>query len=215
MGEADPALALQSSPTSLRALYGLSLEQNAVMGSPDSQSAEIQIAALFASSPLFPTSELPDTSRPNTMRGASTSLLASLRSGNHTPSTGTTPNGMSRGSQNLFRAREVPASLGTPTIIPRTTVSSSLMIVYHFSLQKFSLKVKKAAALRAGTLKVDPGRKNVPRSPPTKDELAKTFANVPGHKRSVTVAVASTAAPTIAPRTAAFIPTISSPWTHI
>jgi nucleoside diphosphate kinase len=60
MGDADPQLARQVSPNSLRALYGINNEQNAVMGSPDVDSAEIQIASLFVSSPPFPTSALPD-----------------------------------------------------------------------------------------------------------------------------------------------------------
>jgi len=60
MGDRDPNVARQESPNSLRALYGTVVEQNALMGSPDSQTAEIQNSSLFASSPPFPTIELPD-----------------------------------------------------------------------------------------------------------------------------------------------------------
>ena len=52
MGDPDPAIARTTSPNSLRALYGKSKIQNAVMGSPDIELAEIQIASLFVSSHL-------------------------------------------------------------------------------------------------------------------------------------------------------------------
>jgi len=60
MGDRDPGIAREESPNSLRALYGISAEQNGLMGSPDVQMAEIQIASLFASSPPFPVSDLPE-----------------------------------------------------------------------------------------------------------------------------------------------------------
>ena len=60
MGDADPDIARQETSNSLRALYGTSREQNAVMGAPDEQTAEIQIQAIFASSPPFPVVDLPD-----------------------------------------------------------------------------------------------------------------------------------------------------------
>jgi hypothetical protein len=74
----------------------------------------------------------------------------------------------------LFKARPIPASHDKPDIVPRTT---------------------RAAALRAGQA-VD----KTPRAPVTKERLAQTFANVPGHKRMSTISVASTAPPLIAPR---------------
>jgi hypothetical protein len=59
----------------------------------------------------------------------------------------------------------------------------------------------RAAALRitgAGAdARASPSR---PRGPLTKERLAETFANVPGHKRASSIAVASTAPPAIAPR---------------
>jgi len=95
-------------------------------------------------------------------------------------SNGSTVNGSTSKDVNgkvLFRARPVPATNDKPDIVPRTT---------------------RAAALRAG-LAVDKVPA-APRGPVCKERLAQTFANVPGHKRSETISVASTAAPAIAPR---------------
>ncbi|KAL0570033.1 hypothetical protein V5O48_011931 [Marasmius crinis-equi] len=182
MGNPDPEVARQESPNSLRALYGISRQQNALMGSPDAETAEIQIASLFASSPPFPTTDLPDD-RFSTLNSVSSSVLSALQkatsdealsnSGLTSPSVGGSSKTGKSGSG--FRARTLPSTHNKPDIVPRTT---------------------RAAALRAG---VAP-EKVSPRSPPTKDSLKKTFENVPGHKRSGTINVASTAAPTIAPR---------------
>lgn len=181
MGPADPELARQEAPNSLRALYGISAAQNALMGAPDNETAEIQIASLFASSPPFPTSELP----PEDGDGNYNSLPG--QSGydeGYAPSNVTNPSTVNGSSSKLnsngkpvFKARPVPASVAKPDIVPRMT---------------------KAAALRTG----QPIEKTTsgPRKPVSKERQAQTFANVPGHKRSETIAVASTAAPTIAPR---------------
>ncbi|KAF7365205.1 hypothetical protein MVEN_00392100 [Mycena venus] len=184
MGDRDPNVARQESPNSLRALYGTVFEQNALMGSPDVQTAEIQIASLFASSPPFPTSELPDADgKYASMRSMSSSVLDALRQTTsdegYAPSNPSTT-GQARLISNgnlLFKARPLPATHAAPDIVPRMT---------------------KAAALRTGQAVVTSGP-SVPRAPLTKERLAKTFANVPGHKRAESIAVASTAAPTIAP----------------
>ncbi|KAF9267385.1 hypothetical protein L218DRAFT_894620 [Marasmius fiardii PR-910] len=183
MGNRDPEIARQESPNSLRALYGVSLQQNALMGSPDTETAEIQIASLFASSPPFPTSDLPDD-RFSTLQSVSSSVLSALRkvtsddtlsnSGVTSPSVGG-GSSKSTNAKSGFRARALPSTHNKPDIVPRTT---------------------RSAALRAG---VAPA-KVAPRAPPAKEKLAKTFENVPGHKRAGTISVASTAAPTIAPR---------------
>ncbi|KAK7690037.1 hypothetical protein QCA50_006682 [Cerrena zonata] len=55
--------------------------------------------------------------------------------------------------------------------------------------------MSRAAALRQGIVLDAPKRVAA-----TKESLAKTFANVPGHKRSETISVASTAPPAVAPR---------------
>jgi hypothetical protein len=198
MGDPDPAVALQITPNSLRALYGLSLVQNAVMGSPDAQSAEFQISTIFTSSPPFPTTDLPDEASSNkygSVRSLSSfinSTASRRRSGSgersvYAPSNPSTVGGSGSVSQldangkPIFRARPIPKTHIAPDIAPRTT---------------------KAAALRAGQLAVavDKVTPTAPRSPPTKEAHARTFANVPGHKRSGTISVASTAAPVIAPR---------------
>ena len=191
MGERDAEVARRDSPNSLRALYGLSYQQNGLMGAPDVQTAEVQIASLFASSPPFPTTELPLTDdKYDSLQEVSASLLESIRRAaaddeGYAPSSVTNPstlNGESTSRLNAngkpaFKARPLPASHDKPTIVPRMT---------------------KAAALRAG----QPIEKaqSTPRAPVTKERHAETFANVPGHKRTSTISVASTAAPTIAPR---------------
>ncbi|KAJ7863100.1 hypothetical protein B0H14DRAFT_3444307 [Mycena olivaceomarginata] len=170
MGDRDPNIARQESPNSLRALYGTVLEKNALMGSPDAETAEIQIASLFASSPPFPTSELPDADgRYASMRSVSSSVLDALRQTTsdegYAPSNPSTTGGPRLANGNpLFKARPLPATHAAPDIAVVT------------------------------------GGPSVPRAPLTKERLAKTFANVPGHKRAESIAVASTAAPTIAPR---------------
>ncbi|ESK90481.1 thioredoxin domain-containing protein 6 [Moniliophthora roreri MCA 2997] len=186
MGNRDPEVARQEAPNSLRALYGVSLKQNALMGSPDAEMAEVQIASLFASSPPFPTTDLPED-RFNTLQSVSSSILSALRksttsedgkwpsnvtsSSNQSGSAKLGPNG-----KTAFRARALPSTHNKPDIMPRTT---------------------RAADLRAGKAVSE---KVLPRAPPTKEQTAKAFENVPGHKRAGTISVASTAAPTIAPR---------------
>ncbi|KAI0057834.1 hypothetical protein BV25DRAFT_1862967 [Artomyces pyxidatus] len=178
MGDPDPAVAREHSPTSLRALYGLSAEQNAVMGSPDIEIAEIQIASLFVSSPPFPTSDLPEE-YPGSMRSVSSALLAALRRDNAAPSStnGSVRPPSTTTGKPTFKARPLPQTHVTPSIAPRTT---------------------RAADLRAGI--IAPDAHVGPRAPPTKERLAQIFTNVPGHKRAESIAVASTAPPVVAPR---------------
>jgi len=189
MGNQDFEAARREGPNSLRALYGLSSEQNGLMGSSDNETAEIQIAALFASSPPFPTTDLPAEDRYGSMRSIPSSILASLRKATedegYAPSSATNPSTVNGGSQGkvdgngkaVFKARPLPATHDKPDIVPRTT---------------------RAAALRAGqAVELFPA---TPRAPVSKERLAQTFANVPGHKRTSTIAVASTAPPVIAPR---------------
>lgn len=198
MGDPDVDIARRESPNSLRSLYGLSRHQNGLMGSPDTQAAEIQIAALFASSPPFPTTELPEehsTDKFGSMGSVSASTLeqmrrvaaASTEEDGYAPSNTTNPStiGGSSGQGRLngngklvFKARPVPVTNEKPDIVPRTT---------------------KAAALRAGIL-IEKTATAGPRAPISKERQAQTFANVPGHKRNSTIAVASTATPIIMPR---------------
>ena len=180
MGPADPEVARQRLPDSLRSLYGTSTAQNAVMGSPDNETAEMQIAALFASSPPFPATDLPDGS----VRSVDSSVLRAFQESassevGYPQSTTTNPStvGETKGCRLSFKARPLPATHIKPDIVPRTT---------------------KAAALRAG-IPVEQ-KPSGPRRPLSKEALAKTFANVPGHKRAETIVVASTAPPVVAPR---------------
>lgn len=212
MGNPDPEIARQETPNSLRALYGISREQNGIMGSTDSPQAEMQILSIFASSPPFPTHDLPEVdsvghtqqpTKPTTthsnanftgnLSSAAVSLLESLSikplagassENGYAPSTATNPstvggktsNGTGNGSgkATTFKARVLPATHEKPDIAPR---------------------MSRAAALRQGIIIDAPKRVAA-----TKESLAKTFANVPGHKRSETISVASTAPPAVAPR---------------
>jgi hypothetical protein len=183
MGDWDPDVAREETPSSLRALYGISKHQNGLMGSSDVQLAEIQIASLFVSSPPFPTTDLDD--RYSSMQSLSSSVLSTLQKAiadeGYAASSATSTAGSngkpSASGKPAFRARPVPATTIKPDIIPRTT---------------------RSAALRAGAVVTK--LPSAPRTPPTKEQLVKTFANVPGHKRTQVISVASTAAPTIAPR---------------
>ncbi|KAH9049841.1 hypothetical protein EDB84DRAFT_1585306 [Lactarius hengduanensis] len=163
MGDADPQIAREQSPSSLRALYGITRDQNAVMGSPDVEIAEIQIASLFVSSPPFPTSDLPQDysdslrSVPSTLPGLSSSSLSPRR----VPTSTSALRPTAPHSAPPSRPAEIPFSHVSPSIVPRTT---------------------RAADLRAGAA------------------LQKMFADVPGHKRTGSIAVASTAPPVVAPR---------------
>jgi hypothetical protein len=209
MGDADPQVARQVSPNSLRALYGISNEQNAVMGSSDVDTAEIQIASLFVSSPPFPTSALPDDysatdvglglglGHPDALTaGSLRSLSSTLPSSYRPPRTTTTattttatthspPGSSSHTNSNgtsqrtRFKAREIPLSHISPTIVPRTT---------------------RAADLRTGATPPKIERNHSPRTPPSREALKKMFANVPGHKRTDSIPVASTLQPSMPPR---------------
>lgn len=193
MGDRDPEIARADAPSSLRALYGLSLQQNGIMGSPDTQTAEIQIASLFASSPIYPTQDLPEelSSPASSTQYPPSSLTSQImetmqrnNSGAYPPSSvttlsspGTPRSRVDSTGKPVFRARPVPSTTASPNITPRMT---------------------KAAALRAGVDFEVTARG--PRVAPTREEQKQAFMDVPGHKRSSTIQVASTAAPAIAPR---------------
>lgn len=194
MGDEDPDVARQSNANSLRALYGTSKEDNAIFGSPDVATAEDQISILFASSPPVRTIDLPeglplDLEEPT--QAITTRVLTELNEQNggiHSPlnsapsisSKATSVTGVSSRSSTIFRARPVPASLAEPSVRPR---------------------MSRAASLRAGLVKpVVSIWHEGPRKPLSKEELERTFSNVPGHKRSETISVASTAPPAVMPR---------------
>lgn len=196
MGDEDPDVARQNNANSLRALYGTSKEDNAIFGSPDAAAAEDQISILFASSPPVRTIDLPeglplelDLEGPT--QAITASVLTELNEQNggiHSPlysaasvsSKATSITGASSRSSAIFRARPVPTSLAEPSVRPR---------------------MSHAASLRAGLVKpVVSIWHEAPRKPLSKEELERTFSNVPGHKRSETISVASTAPPAVMPR---------------
>lgn len=184
MGDPDPQTAREQSPSSLRALYGISRDQNAVMGSPDVETAEIQIASLFVSSPPFPTSDLPPEEYSVSIRSVPLTVLHSQRRRVPTSTSGHSAAGSSATNgtpqRTPFKAREIPLSHASPSIVPRTT---------------------RAADLRAGVMTPPKAeRARGPRTPPSKEALRKMFTNVHGHKRTEVIAVASTQPPLVAPR---------------
>ena len=178
MGNRDPEIARVETPHSLRALYGISLAQNALMGSPDMHTAELQIFALFASSPLFPSTDLPSESDgdrySNPIRSPSSSVLESLQTGE---SHGTYPSSSAVGVS-LSHAKSSPRARAEPDIAPRMTRTTTLRI----------------------TGAVHDKSPSKPRTPISKERHAQTFANVPGHKRDEIIPVPSTAPPLIVPR---------------
>ncbi|KAI0702300.1 hypothetical protein BC835DRAFT_1220002, partial [Cytidiella melzeri] len=179
MGDADPEIAREETSNSLRALYGISKEKNAVMGSPDVETAETQILSIFASSPPFPTGELPDAGNvdpfasyaPDTQDSRQRTVSGESRSSAHSGKNSGSGSGTNKPK---FRARPLPVTHVSPDIVPR---------------------MSRAASLRAGIVENTPKR-----YPATAESLAKTFAGVPGHKRAETIPVASTAPPVVAPR---------------
>ncbi|KAG8944068.1 hypothetical protein FRC04_002208 [Tulasnella sp. 424] len=180
MGPEDPEVARADAPDCLRALYGQSDIDNGVYGSPDNSMAELQINSIFASSPPFPVQELEADDVPPLdleQHHAPSSHHNSARSASSSV-------GSAQGDRSIrvdvkskasgFKARPVPTTTAVPSIVPKTT---------------------RAAALRAGFDLPSPKR-----SPASQESIAKTFENVPGHKRAIAINVASVAAPTIAPR---------------
>lgn len=191
MGGEDPEEARQNEPHSIRAIYGIDPVNNAFGGSVDTAAAEAQIAALFASSPPFQTSDLPSDERDVILEEIRNRLeeqsdaayyANSVRTSNAGSSRGTPTQLRENGTSNgkvVFRARPVPATNVPGSVQPRMT---------------------KAAALRMG---ISPAAiaGNKPRASSGESLAGKrTFIDTPGHKRSTVISVASVAPPTIAPR---------------
>ena len=200
MGEEDPEDARINSPNSLRAVYGLDRVNNAFGRAIDPAAVDV----LFASSPVWSPGELPDLSGRdyNTIRSVNTAFLAALREnatpeetsdaavyanlvrrgsnpGSATSSVGTPKTGDKSPASNgkpSFKARPVPATNAPGSVQPRMT---------------------KAAALRMG-IAVPTEKRRHSLDP---SAFQKQYeGNVPGYKRNITVQVASTAPPVIAPR---------------
>ncbi|KAG2126534.1 hypothetical protein DEU56DRAFT_862205 [Suillus clintonianus] len=202
---------------------------DAIIGAKDEEQAEIQIASLFASSPLFTTSDLPaadeelsshDEFDPGSVRSIDSAILEALKlglsapPGVYTPSPGPSdarapqfsarPSLSSNASPNgkqPFRARPLPKTHISPDISPRTTKSALLR-------QGLAPDGSKPSPLKSRMSIASTGRIPAPRREKEnaaekemeKERIRRTFAGIPGHKRSETLTVASIAPPTIAPR---------------
>ncbi|KAH8114556.1 hypothetical protein DFH11DRAFT_1595195 [Phellopilus nigrolimitatus] len=203
MGEEDPDRAREQSPNSLRAVYGVDLTHNALMGSPNTDIAEVQISCLFQSSPLFPPHDPDDLDemnivnqdlgsavvqeswqdRENVLSPSSSQLSQSARlsSSGSRRGTSVTSSGSAKNSPSgkaPFRALVVPKTTLVPDIEPRTSRASDL---------RHGIALSPRSSDRVHVAR-------------TKEEQKEFFMDVPGHKRSTTIQVASTAPPTIAPR---------------
>lgn len=152
------------------------------MGAPDAETAELQVQSIFASSPPFPTTDLPSDPYSDGLYSNGAQSFVENMAANGTVrsrSSGSTHSTTRHGSsdeQSKFKARPLPTTHTSPDIVPR---------------------MSRAAALRTGML--DPAAQPK-RHPATAESVARTFAGVPGHKRSSTITVASTAPPVVAPR---------------
>jgi hypothetical protein len=168
-GPENPTVAREQSPSSLRARYGQSLEDNVLYVASDEEMAQIQIDSIFVFSPPFPPANLSNDDLFENEEELERSVLTDTGLHNRERSFSyDSPRSYSNsGNENVkavFRARPVPSTTALPSIQPR---------------------MSRASALRAG-LDVGKSGPNKARGPPTKEELARTFANVPGHKRSST-----------------------------
>lgn len=200
MGEEDPEEARINSPNSLRAVYGVDKMNNAFGCAIDPTAVDI----LFASSPVWSPGELPELNGKDysTIRSVNTAFLVALRQnaspeensdaavyanlvrgssnpGSATSSTGTPRTGdrsPATSGKVPFKARPVPATNAPGSVQPRMT---------------------KAAALRMGIAVPTENR----RHSLDPSVFQKQYeGNVPGYKRNISVQVASTAPPVIAPR---------------
>ncbi|KAG1822433.1 uncharacterized protein BJ212DRAFT_1476863 [Suillus subaureus] len=188
---------------------------DAIIGAKHEEQAEIQIASIFASSPPFPVSDLPaadgelgsdDEFDPWFCLSAPSGVLtpSSMSSDARAPQFSARPSLSSNGSpsgKQPFRARPLPKTHLTPDISPRTTKAALLR-------QGLATDGSKASPLKSRMSTASTGRipllrrekENAAEKEIEKERIKRTFAGVPGHKRSETLAVASTAPPTITPR---------------
>lgn len=201
---------------------------DAIIGAKHEEQAEIQIASLFASSPPFPISDLPATDEelgsndefdPGSVRSIDSAILEALKLGLSappgvlTPSSGSSDtrapqfsarpslssNGSPSGKQ-PFRARPLPKTHLTPDISPRTTKAALLRQGLAGDGSKVSPLKSRMSLASTGRIPPRREKENTAEKEMEKERIKRTFAGVPGHKRSETLTVASTAPPTIAPR---------------
>lgn len=201
---------------------------DAIISAKHEEQAEIQIASLFASSPPFPISDLPATDEelgsndefdPGSVRSIDSAILEALKLGLSappgvlTPSSGSSDtrapqfsarpslssNGSPSGKQ-PFRAQPLPKTHLTPDISPRTTKAALLRQGLAGDGSKVSPLKSRMSLASTGRIPPRREKENTAEKEMEKERIKKTFAGVPGHKRSETLTVASTAPPTIAPR---------------
>ncbi|KAF9233301.1 hypothetical protein BU15DRAFT_90408 [Melanogaster broomeanus] len=177
--------------------------------------AETVIAALFASSPPFPPSELPHVEdRRNageydraSLDSDSSAVLEAIQLSLYAPATpsdtplsftylfgrtlSVTGSNSSPGKPQ-FRARSLPKTHLAPDIAPRLTKAALLRQGLNADGSPKMAPPKTRMSLASTGLRL-------PRSG-EKERARKTFNGVPGHKRADTISVASTAPPVIAPR---------------
>jgi hypothetical protein len=201
---------------------------DAIIGAKHEEQAEMQIASLFASSPPFPTSDLPATDEelgsndefdPGSVRSIDSAILEALKLGLSAPPGVLTPSSVSsdarapqfsarpslssNGSPNgkqPFRARPLPKTHLTPDISPRTTKAALLRQGLAGDGSKVSPLKSRMSVASTGRIPPRREKENTAEKELEKERIKRTFAGVPGHKRSETLTVASTAPPVIAPR---------------
>ncbi|EJT98730.1 hypothetical protein DACRYDRAFT_96458 [Dacryopinax primogenitus] len=182
MGPEDPEIARNDAPKSLRAIYGRSLDDNAIYGSRSTDDAERQIAILFAGSPPFRGADL----------ASELPLPASESDFSLNQSTHATPDRSSS-----HRVLADPAS--PESLVPSNYSGSQSTSPLRNGRAAMLPRQNRASLLRAGSDQLLPATR--PKRIHTTDDDPVTFADVPGHKyRSVSIVVASTAPPVTAPR---------------
>ncbi|KIY65746.1 hypothetical protein CYLTODRAFT_445142 [Cylindrobasidium torrendii FP15055 ss-10] len=155
-----------------------------VVVSPDPETAEAQIAALFASSPIFGPEDMEANAHGDDGLLSQTSSMPLSPNSDASPGSSiASPASSMRRRSSGFQARALPATTHAPDIAPRMTRAASLR--------------SSNASSAGGLYKPNVGES---RKPLTKERLQETFDGVPGHKRRESIAVKSTATPTIAPR---------------
>ncbi|KAF8557559.1 hypothetical protein OG21DRAFT_1505287 [Imleria badia] len=202
----------------------------AVIGAKSEGQAEMLISALFVSSPPFPVSDLPPVAGDRefdavSIRSVNSAVFEALQLGLETPhgpthtlspspgssdargpgfsSTPRSLTGSTSSSGNTqFRARTIPKTHLTPDIAPRLTKAALLR--QGLTADGSPRPEVKTRMSLASTGRIPLPRKDkengVAEKEREKERAKKTFAGVPGHKRTETITVASTAPPAIAPR---------------
>ncbi|KAG9315495.1 hypothetical protein JVU11DRAFT_3109 [Chiua virens] len=202
----------------------------AIIGAKTEAQAEMLISALFISSPPFPVTDLPPVAGDGefdsqSIRSINSAVFEALQLGLETPvgsphvlspspgSSDTREPGLSSTPRSLiasnsssgkaqFRARPLPKTHLSPDIAPRLTKAALLR--QGLSPEGSPRQENKTRMSLASTGRIPLPHKDKENEKAEKERekerAKKTFAGVPGHKRTETITVASTAPPMIAPR---------------